>query len=48
MTVPAERIYVPDTNVLVAAYHHYYAPDLCPRFLGLFIALHRGRPNPDH
>ena len=32
MTVPAERIYVPDTNVLVAAHHHYYAPDLCPGF----------------
>lgn len=32
MTVPAERIYVPDTNVLVAAYHHYYAPDICPGF----------------
>ena len=32
MTVPTERIYVPDTNVLVAAYHHYYAPDICPGF----------------
>lgn len=32
MTVPAARIYVPDTNVLVAAYHHYYAPDLCLGF----------------
>ncbi len=32
MTVPARRIYVPDTNVLVAAYHHYYAPDICPGF----------------
>ncbi len=32
MTVPAERTYVPDTNVLVAAYHHYYAPDICPGF----------------
>ena len=32
MTVPTERIYLPDTNVLVAAYHHYYAPDICPGF----------------
>ena len=32
MTFPVERIYVPDTNVLVAAYHHYYAPDICPGF----------------
>ena len=32
MTVPAERIYLPDTNVLVAAYRHYYAPDICPGF----------------
>ena len=32
MTVPARRIYVPDTNVLVAAHHHYYAPDICPGF----------------
>ena len=32
MTVRAERIYVPDTNVLVAAFHHYYAPDICPGF----------------
>ena len=44
MTVPAERIYVPDTNVLVAAYHHYYAPDLCPGFwdcLSHYIAVDR-------
>ena len=32
MTVPTDRVYVPDTNVLVAAYHHYYAPDICPGF----------------
>ena len=32
MTVPAERIYLPDTNVLVAAYRHHYAPDICPGF----------------
>ena len=32
MTVPAERIYLPDTNVLVAAYRHYYAPEICPGF----------------
>ncbi len=27
-----ENVYLPDTNVLVAAHHHYYAPDLCPGF----------------
>lgn len=32
MTFPDDRKYVPDTNVLVAAYHHYYAPDICPGF----------------
>lgn len=32
MTFPVERIYVPDTNILVTAYHHYYAPDICPGF----------------
>lgn len=44
MTVPAERIFVPDTNVLVAAYHHYYAPDLCPGFwdcLSYYVAVNR-------
>ena len=44
MTVPAQRIYVPDTNVLVAAYHHYYAPDICPGFwdcLSHYIAVDR-------
>ena len=44
MTIPAERVYVPDTNVLVAAYHHYYAPDLCPGFwdyLAHYIAVDR-------
>ena len=32
MTTAVERRYVPDTNVLVTAYHHYYAPDICPGF----------------
>ena len=32
MTFSDDRRYVPDTNVLVAAYHHYYAPDICPGF----------------
>ena len=32
MTFSVERRYVPDTNVLVTAYHHYYAPDICPGF----------------
>ena len=44
MTIAAERIYVPDTNVLVAAYHHYYAPDLFPGFwncLSHYIAVDR-------
>lgn len=26
------NLYLPDTNVLVAAYRNYYAPDLCPGF----------------
>ena len=46
MTDPGDRIYVPDTNVLVAAYHHYYAPDLCPGFwdcLSHYIAVDRIR-----
>lgn len=25
-------VYLPDANVLMTAYHHYYAPDLCPGF----------------
>ncbi len=32
MTNLRQLSYVPDTNVLVVAYHHYYAPDLCPGF----------------
>ncbi len=36
--------YLPDTNVLVAAYRGYYAPDLCPGFwdcLAHYIAVGR-------
>ena len=32
MTNHAEIRYVSDTDVLVAAHRHYYAPDLCPGF----------------
>ncbi len=32
MTHHDETRYASDTDVLVAAYHHYYAPDLCPGF----------------
>ena len=32
MTPPQRNIFLPDTNVLVAAHRHYYAPDLCPGF----------------
>ena len=31
MNIPPER-YVLDANVFMTAYHHYYAPDLCPGF----------------
>ena len=32
MTPPPRNIFLPDTNVLVAAHRNYYAPDLCPGF----------------
>ena len=32
MTRHSQTRYLPDANVLITAYHHYYAPHLCPGF----------------
>ena len=32
MTNPGQFLYVPDANVLITAFHHYYAPALFPGF----------------